>query len=194
MDRCGAALVRSPVHRRFSRYVPRPPGGSDPAAGQLAGSRAGGARRLRGATRVHRGICRRGHVCHPRDAARSRRPGRGPLVEARDAFRQAHELGREPNPGLALLRLAEGDVPAAAAAIKRGLASARQPLPHSRLLPAHVTIALAAGDRAIAAAAAAELESIASTFGTAALKARALSARAAVTLAEGDAERAVREF
>jgi class 3 adenylate cyclase len=122
------------------------------------------------------------------------RLGRGDLVEARDAFRQAHELGREPNPGLALLRLAEGDVAAAAAAIKRGLASARQPLPRSRLLPAQVTIALAAGDRATAAAAAAELESIASTFGTVALKARALSARAAVTLAEGDAESAVRDF
>jgi class 3 adenylate cyclase len=122
------------------------------------------------------------------------RLGRGDLVEARDAFRQAHELGREPNPGLALLRLAEGDVPAATAAIKRGLTSARQPLPRSRLLPAQVTIALAAGDLATAAAAAAELESIASTFGTAALKARALSARAAVTLAEGDAESAVRDF
>ena len=122
------------------------------------------------------------------------RLARGDLVEARDAFRQAHELGREPNPGLALLRLAEGDVPAAAAAIKRGLASAGQPLPRSRLLPAQVTIALAAGDRATSAAAAAELESIASTFGTAALKARALSARAAVTLAEGDAESAVRDF
>lgn len=122
------------------------------------------------------------------------RLGRGDLVEAKDAFRQAHELGREPNPGLALLRLAEGDVGAAAAAIKRGLASARQPLPRSRLLPAQVTIALAAGDRATAAAAAAELESITSTFGTAALKARALSARAAVTLAEGDAESAVRDF
>ena len=122
------------------------------------------------------------------------RLGRGDLVEARDAFRQAHELGREPNPGLALLRLAEGDVGAAAAAIKRGLASAHQPLPRARLLPAQVTIALAAGDRVTASAAATELESIASTYATAALKARALSARAAVTLAEGDAESAVRDF
>ena len=122
------------------------------------------------------------------------RLGRGDLVEARDAFRQAHELGREPNPGLALLRLAEGDVSAAAAAIKRGLASAREPLPRARMLPAQVMIALAAGDRATAAAAAAELESIALTYATAALKARALSARAAVALAEGDADSAVRDF
>jgi len=122
------------------------------------------------------------------------RLNRGDLVEAGDAFRQAHDLGREPNPGLALLRLAEGDVGAAAAAIKRGLASAREPLPRARMLPAQVTIALAAGDRATAAAAAAELESIALTYATAALKARALSARAAVALAEGDADSAVRDF
>ncbi len=118
----------------------------------------------------------------------------GDLVEARNAFRQAHELGREPNPGLALLRLAEGDVGAAAAAIKRGLAGEHQPLPRARLLPAQVTIALAAGDRATASAAAAELESIASTYATAALKAHALSARAAVSLAEDNPESAVRDF
>jgi class 3 adenylate cyclase len=122
------------------------------------------------------------------------RLGRGDLVEAKDAFRQAHELGREPNPGLALLRLAEGDVAAAAAAIKRGLAGAHQPLPRARLLPAQVTIALAAGDRATASAAATELESISSTYATAALKARARSARAAVNAAEGDHESAVRDL
>ena len=119
---------------------------------------------------------------------------RGDLVEARDAFQQAHELGREPNPGLALLRLAEGDIGAAAAAIKRGLAAERQPLPRARMLPAQVTIALAGGDRATAAAAAGELESISSTYTTAALRAHAHFARAAVTLAEGNADGAVRDF
>jgi class 3 adenylate cyclase len=119
---------------------------------------------------------------------------RGDLAEARDAFRQAHELGREPNPGLALLRLAEGDIGAASAAIKRGLAAERQPLPRARMLPAQVIIALAAGDRATAAAAAAELESISATYATAALKAHALSARAAVSLAEGSPENAVGDF
>src|ERR1700682_3862211 len=81
------------------------------------------------------------------------RLNRGDLVEAGDAFRQAHDLGREPNPGLALLRLAEGDVGAAAAAIKRGLAAETQPVSRARLLPAQVTIALSAGDRATAAGA-----------------------------------------
>jgi class 3 adenylate cyclase len=122
------------------------------------------------------------------------RLGRGDLLEAKDAFRQAHELGRDPNPGLALLRLAEGDVVAASAAIKRGLAAARQPLPRARLLPAQVTIALAAGDRATAAAAATELESTASTYATATLRAQALSARAVVSLVDGNAETAVRDL
>jgi class 3 adenylate cyclase len=122
------------------------------------------------------------------------RLNRGDLVEAGDAFRQAHDLGREPNPGLALLRLAEGDVGAAAAAIKRGLAAESQPVPRARLLPAQVTIALAAGDRATAAAAAAELGSISATFTIPALRAHTHYARAAVALAEGDADSAVRDF
>jgi class 3 adenylate cyclase len=121
------------------------------------------------------------------------RLNRGDLAEAGDAFRRAHDLGREPNPGLALLRLAEGDVGAAAAAIKRGLAAEREPLPRAKLLPAQVTIALAAGDRATASAAAAELGSISATYTTPALRARTRSARAAVALSEGDAEGAVRD-
>jgi tetratricopeptide (TPR) repeat protein len=122
------------------------------------------------------------------------RLNRGDFIEAGDAFRQAHDLGREPNPGLALLRLAEGDVGAAAAAIKRGLAAEPQPIARSRLLPAQVTIALAAGDRATASAAAAELGSISTTYTTPALKAHTHYARAAVALAEGDPESAVRDF
>ena len=111
------------------------------------------------------------------------RLNRGDLAEARDAFRQAHDLGRDPNPGLALLHLVEGDVGAAAAAIKRGLAAESRPVPRTQLLPAQVTIALAAGDRATAAAAAAELESITTTFTIPALRAHTHYARAAVALA-----------
>jgi class 3 adenylate cyclase len=122
------------------------------------------------------------------------RLNRGDLVEAGDAFRQAHDLGRDPNPGLALLRLAEGNVGAAAAAIKRGLAAESRPVPRTQLLPAQVTIALAAGDRATAAAAAAELETITATFTIPALRAHARYARAAVALAEGDPASAVRDF
>jgi class 3 adenylate cyclase len=122
------------------------------------------------------------------------RLNRGDLAEAGDLFRQAHELGREPNPGLALLRLAEGDVGAAMAAIKRGLAAESQPMARSRLLPAQVTIALAAGDSASASAAAVELASISATYTTPAMRARAQYAHAAVALAEGNAEAAVRDL
>ena len=122
------------------------------------------------------------------------RLNRGDLVEAGDAFRQAHDLGREPNPGLALLRLAEGDVGAAATAIKRGLAAESQAVPRSRLLPAQVTIALAAGDRATASTAAAELATISATYTTPALRAHTHYARAAVALAEGNPDSAVRDF
>jgi class 3 adenylate cyclase len=122
------------------------------------------------------------------------RLNRGDLAEAGDAFRQAHELGREANPGLALLRLAEGDVGAAMASIKRGLAAETVPISRSRLLPAQVTIALAAGDSATASAAAAELASISATYTTPALRAHARYARAAVALAKGNVESAVRDF
>ena len=38
---------------------------------------------------------------------------RGEFDKAEEAYRQASELGRKPQPGLALLRLAQGDVDAA---------------------------------------------------------------------------------
>ena len=116
---------------------------------------------------------------------------RGDLAESRAAFRQAHELGRDPNPGLALLHLAEGKVDAAVTAIRRGLASEHRPLYRGRLLPAQVVIALAAGDLATAKTASRELQKAADTYGTSALKARALSARGAVAAADGDLEAAV---
>jgi tetratricopeptide (TPR) repeat protein len=87
----------------------------------------------------------------------------GDLAEAEDAFRQAHALGRDPEPGLALLRLAEGRVKAALAAIKRALANESMDRLHrAHLLPAKVEIALAAGERDEACSAAEELEEIAS--------------------------------
>lgn len=119
---------------------------------------------------------------------------RGDITEAKEAFGQAHKLGRDPNPGLALLHLAEGKVEAAAAAIRRSLANERRPLNRARLLPAQVTIALAAGDRATAESAARDLNEVAMTYGTSALKARARAADGAVSLMAGDTESAVRHL
>jgi class 3 adenylate cyclase len=112
----------------------------------------------------------------------------GDLTAAEDAFRQAHELGKEPQPGLSLVRLAEGNVDAAATMINRALAQeSLDRLARARLLPAQVEIAVAAGDLETARLAADELGPIAEAYGTPALQASAACARGAVQLAEGDA-------
>jgi class 3 adenylate cyclase len=83
---------------------------------------------------------------------------RGDLAGAEEAYRTSSELGREPQPGLALVRLAEGKVDAAAAAIARSLEEAQGPLFRLRRLPAQVEIAIAAGDLKAARAALSEME------------------------------------
>jgi class 3 adenylate cyclase len=90
---------------------------------------------------------------------------RGDFAAAEEAYRTANGLGKDPQPGLALLRLAQGKVEAAAAAIKRVLAvEGLDPLTRARALPAQVEIALAAGETRRAWEAAAELERIADEF------------------------------
>jgi class 3 adenylate cyclase len=90
---------------------------------------------------------------------------RGDFAAAEEAYRKADELGRDPQPGLALLRLAQGKVDAAAAAIRRDLArESLDPLGRSRRLPAQVEIALAAGEIGRAREAAQELEEIADGY------------------------------
>ena len=110
----------------------------------------------------------------------------GDLAAADDAFRRAHELGHPAEPGLSLLRLAEGQGAAAAAALQRALDDQSRPLARARLLPAQVELALASGDRVAAASAAAELEAIATQYGSDALHAAAACARGAVELAAGE--------
>jgi class 3 adenylate cyclase len=120
---------------------------------------------------------------------------RGDLAKAAEAFRHADELGRTPQPGLALLRLAEGKVEAAATAIKRALGDESwNRLARARLLPAQVEIAITAGDVERAAAAADELEAIAETYSTTTLQASAASARGAVQLAQGDPNAALQSL
>jgi class 3 adenylate cyclase len=111
----------------------------------------------------------------------------GDLAGAEQAFREAHELGRDPEPGFSLLRLTKGDVLGAAAGISRALSDEElTPLGRARLLPARVEIALAAGDRAAARAAADELASLAATYRTPALQAAADQSSGFVLLAEGE--------
>jgi class 3 adenylate cyclase len=89
---------------------------------------------------------------------------RGDFAAAEEAFRVSNELGRDPHPGLALLRLAEGKVQAAQAALSASLANTSDPLARLRRLPAQVEIALAAGDVPTARAATEELESIVDAY------------------------------
>jgi DNA-binding NarL/FixJ family response regulator len=115
----------------------------------------------------------------------------GDLAGAEDAYRQANRWGREPQPGLALLRLSQGQTEAAQAAICRAAEEARDPATRARLLPAHVEITIAAGDVAAARAAADELADIADAFGASMVRALATRAQGAVLLAEGDAPAAL---
>jgi class 3 adenylate cyclase len=119
----------------------------------------------------------------------------GDLESAEEALRQAHALGRSPQPALALLRLSEGKVRAALSAINAAVAEqTTDRWARARLLPAQVDIAVAAGDPATARIAAEELSEISETFGSPALHASKHGALGRVLLAEGDAESAMREI
>lgn len=121
---------------------------------------------------------------------------RGDLAGAEAAFVAAQEAGWDPQPGLALVRLAQGDVPLALTLIQEALdhpltvPSKELPpntdLRRAPLLDAYVEIGSAAGDLSRAASAAEELARIADAFKSAALKAAALTARGRVRLALKD--------
>ncbi|HET9948451.1 MAG TPA: LuxR C-terminal-related transcriptional regulator [Longimicrobiales bacterium] len=110
---------------------------------------------------------------------------RGELAEAEEAYRRASEAGRQPQPGLALLRLAQGNVRAAKAAVDALCNETRAPAARARMLPACVEVFLEAGDAAAARAAAEELAALAGRFRAPLLRAAAAGARGAVLLAEG---------
>jgi len=111
---------------------------------------------------------------------------------AADAYDEAHARGRNPQPGRALLRLADGDAEGAYRSMRSAVAAAgADPLARAPLCAAYVETALAAGRTEEAAAAAAELEHTASTYPTSGLEAMAATARGAVLLAEGCAAEAL---
>ncbi len=111
---------------------------------------------------------------------------RGKFREAETAYRESARFGREPQPGLALLRLSQGKGDAAAAAVSRAVGEATLPLKRAALLPAYVEITLAVGDVEGARDASRELEGIAERQESESLRAMAAHARGAVALADGD--------
>lgn len=115
----------------------------------------------------------------------------GKLAAAEEAYRAASRLGFEPQPGLALLRLAQGNDNAAAAAIRRVADETEEPLKRARLLPACVEILLAVGALEEARDASGDLEAISEKHASDLLSALVAHARGAVALAEGDARAAL---
>jgi DNA-binding NarL/FixJ family response regulator len=116
---------------------------------------------------------------------------RGDDRQAEQGYRDALGAGHDPQPGLALLRLAQGRTADAVNAIRGALHAARDRLHRARLLPAAVEIALAANEADEARKACDELEEVAASFGTDVLGAMAAHARGAVALAGGEAEAAL---
>jgi DNA-binding NarL/FixJ family response regulator len=111
---------------------------------------------------------------------------RGEFAEAEESYRQASMAGRGAEPGMSLLRLAQGRIGLALPAIRRALEETQDPMTRARLLPACVEVMLEAEDVAAARAAADELTGIAAQFDAPYLNALAAHASGAVLLAEGD--------
>lgn len=111
----------------------------------------------------------------------------GDFSKAEEAYRDASRFGQTSRPGLALLRLAQGKLQLAVAAISRLLREEQDSIARWRILPAHVEIMLAAGDEEAAAASCRELASIAAASDTPYLRALSAQATGSILLKSGDA-------
>lgn len=115
----------------------------------------------------------------------------GDFADAEVAYRKANQSGRQPLPGLAQLRVAQGRVDEANATMRRALDEADDAATRSRLLGPYVEVVLAAGEVAAARSAADELTRIAAERHNPFLSALASHANGSVLLAEGDARAAI---
>jgi ATP/maltotriose-dependent transcriptional regulator MalT len=111
---------------------------------------------------------------------------RGEFAEAEEAYRKASGLGAEPQPGFALMRLAQGNRDAAAASIRRVVGETTDRLRRAALLPAFAEIMLAAGELDEARSACEELEQVCEECESEMLRAMLAATRGAVDLAAGD--------
>jgi DNA-binding CsgD family transcriptional regulator len=143
---------------------------------------------------------RLGARSHPRDAGTSPYRAaelhrlRGEFDKADELYRRASQAGRNPHPGLALLRLAQGQVEVAAVAIRHELQQRRTSASRAETLRAGVEILLAANDAAAARSAAEELTRTANAIDAPFLRASSYAASGAVALAEGDAASAMAQL
>ena len=121
---------------------------------------------------------------------------KGDIQGAEEAFLAAHQAGWDPQPGLALVHLARGEIERAAASIREaldrpsGVPSKEWPpntaLRRAPILEAQVEIEIAAGDLGRASSAAEELGRVAAKFESKGLRASAALAQGRVRLAEGE--------
>ena len=118
----------------------------------------------------------------------------GDLEGAETAYQRASGHGHDPQPGLALLRLAQGRPDTAVAMIRRALGESQDPMSRARLLGPYVELALTAADTTAAHPAADELRGVAAEIGTPLLRAHAARAAGAVLLAERDTNGALVEL
>ena len=119
----------------------------------------------------------------------------GDLQGADEAFRQAQDLGREPQPGRALHYFVTGRLDSALTSIQRAREAAQgDRLALAKVLPAYVEIAVAGGRADDAAGAAAELAQIAQEFGSPAFKAASHFAQGLVQIAANEPDAALREL
>lgn len=116
---------------------------------------------------------------------------RGDDDGAEQAFARAHALGRDPQPGLALLRLAQGDAVTARTSLETALAATDPPLPRVPLLTALADVAEASQDRDLAGSVAAELAVIAGSFSTPGIQARAATAAGVAHLLADEPDQAL---
>ncbi|TCC33187.1 helix-turn-helix transcriptional regulator [Kribbella speibonae] len=117
---------------------------------------------------------------------------RGDFPEAEESFRKANEAGRSPEPGLALLRLAQGRIDIALGILARALSEADDPPARSRIMPAYVETLLASGDVESARVHASQLKEYADLMDAPYLHAMADAALGAVLLADGETGAALR--
>jgi len=118
----------------------------------------------------------------------------GRFTEAEAAYDAAVGYGHEPQPGLALLWLAQGRVAAAVAVVRRLLGEPRDPVHRSQILAGACEVLLAAGEADDAASLAHELGAIAESFGGRAMQAMAHHARGAVLTATSRPSEALPEL
>lgn len=107
---------------------------------------------------------------------------RGEFKRAEEGYRRADSCGHPAQPGLALLRLAQGRVDDAMASMRRVMAETAGAVERARVLAAFVEVALAAGDVEAARTATEELATLAGSFDTPYLRAVVDYARGSVLL------------